>query len=167
MSKRRTNNRKLFKTGYLWFLIPVFSILLFLLILMIIAGTIVGVIWILTPIFIGLTLYLRWVIYFEGAYFKTFFIIEGTRKIPYNRLEKVLHIRKFAGGAPNIISIYFRTESGKLRYAKFETGYAYYMAEVLNFLDDKVEQGVIKEKTFKEIGVERINGKFETTRGQM
>lgn len=167
MNKRKVKNRKLFKTGYLWYLIPVFSGLLFLLILMIVAGTIVGSLMIFATMFVGATLYLRWVIYFEDSYFKTFFIIEGTRKIPYSRLEKVLHIRKFAGGAPNIISIYFRTENGKLKYAKFETGYAYYMAEVLNFIDDKVEQGVIKEKTFKEIGIERINGRFETTRGQM
>lgn len=163
MNKRE--NKKYFKFGWsLFYLIPVWLIILGILIMTIIAEEFIGALFVLLLLFISLTLYLRWVLYFGEAFFCTFYIVEGLKKIPYNRIEKILYKTKYAGGAPTVISVYFQAKKDKLKFAKFETGTSSYTAEILNFIDGKVKKGVLKENSFSKIGIERIDGVFKNTK---
>ncbi len=145
----------------LFYIIPLCLFLLGLLVISIIAGSFFGVFFILFFLFIGMTLFLRWILYFAETYFCTFYFIEGVRKIPYERVEKVSYESRLAGGGPSVISVYF-IKNNKLKFAKFEVGTYAYIVDVLNFLKDKVQIGVIKEDGFREIGISNIDGIYKS-----
>jgi hypothetical protein len=157
---KKINNKVYFRFGTgLFYLIPVWLIIISILILTILAGSFIGFCIVFFLLFFGSTFHMRWVIYFSETHFCTFFFLEGIRKISYERLERVSYKSKFAGGGPNAISVYIKNNE-KIKFAKFEVGTFKYIPIVLNFLKEKVNEGVIEEKGFFECGIKKFNEKY-------
>jgi len=99
-------------------------------------------------LFFTLRLFLHFVLYFAETYFYTFFVFEGKKKIPYDKIVKISGKNVSDGGIPHPIKVYF-LKKNKVKLAVFDVSSWEYVAEVLTFLKDKVPEGVIDEYLFK------------------
>jgi hypothetical protein len=79
--------------------------------------------------------------------------------LQYDALEMIYYKSEVGTGISAIRLKY--QHKNKLKFAKFEVGSYSYMIEVLNFLHERVENGVIKNSDFEKIGIFFIDGKYQ------
>jgi len=150
-----------FKISYmLIYLIPVYLFLLILLILSLINLDFAISIGILILIYVGLTFYLRWILYFDNNKIVTFYLFEGIKHIKYENVLKVYIDNKKLGAGQYIFWIDYKIKNKKKR-AKFEFGgKRKYLLTVLNFINLNVKKDVIDNKSFEAIKIKKQNEKY-------
>jgi c-di-AMP phosphodiesterase-like protein len=111
-------------------------------------------------IFIVFTLYLRKLIYFDKNKFCTFYLFEGVRTHKYQTIEEIYLMDKKNGSFDTILWIEYEY-NGKIRKAMFELKSYDYMAEVLTFLNTKVETSKIDVEDFTQRFFTFENGVFK------
>ena len=127
------------------FVIPAYLFYLGLLVILLLAGKFLGFL-LFFSIFASVHLLNRYLLYFSETDFCTFFIFEGKRKIPYDRIVKISYSYMRFSGLASPIKVYF-TEGKKVKSAKFgipSHDSHEYIAEVLNFLKDKIPENIIE-----------------------
>lgn len=112
-------------------------------------------------LFFSWGLNVRQVIYFDEKEFCTFFFLEGLKKFEYYNLKLISYRNDWgAGGASDLRLFYLKKD--KIKFARFTVSNFHYIAKVLNFLKNKVDDEVIdKEQILEKIRfMEFENGKF-------
>lgn len=164
MVVKREKNRKYFRFGWdLIALIPNWLFLIGLSILEILTGPFWLFFILFIAIFIATTMHQRWLLFFAENYFCTFYFIEGKRKMSYENIELISRASlRGKGNASGAFRVYFRRKD-KLKCAIFQVGTGSYnhIAKTLNFIKDKVQDGVIDDENFKEIGIEYEGGEYK------
>jgi hypothetical protein len=154
------SKKKYYKLGFgLFYLIPVWSLQLFLFLATFAVGQYLGSFLLLLLLFFSITLHKIWVVYFGDNNICSFYIFEGKFILQYDALEMIYYKSEVGTGISAIRLKY--QHKNKLKFAKFEVGSYSYMIEVLNFLHERVENGVIKNSDFEKIGIFFIDGKYQ------
>ena len=82
------------------------------------------------------------------------------KKYNYSTIVKI-QFDSSSKDASGSILLKYRNEQGKLVNADFEFGSRYYLAEVLNFIKERVDEKVIESGGFDSVGVKLAEGKYK------
>jgi hypothetical protein len=157
--KIKRENRLLLKFGYaLIYIIPIISIFVFLFFFSVFVKDLAASVIFFITLFFMFGLYKRWVLYFDDKFACVFFILYGRCILEYKYINIITPGGGYGGG---IVLVLEYKNNTKLNKAIFEVNSYSYMIEVLNFLHERVENGVIKNSDFEKMGIFFIDGKYQ------